>query len=62
VIGVLHEIGVSTIQVDLPCGTMHLMGMLQIVDRDLALTWPTRLAVRAVEALQRWLSFRPAQE
>jgi arginine deiminase len=44
---------VSTIQVDLPYGTMHLMGMLRIVDRDLAIAWPTRLAVRAVEALQR---------
>jgi hypothetical protein len=62
VIGVLHEIGMSTIQVDSPCGTMFLMGMLQSVDRDLAITWPTRLAVRGVEALQRRLSFRPAQE
>src|SRR5262249_14878600 len=53
VTAVLHEMGVSTIQVDLPYGTMHLMGMLRIVDRDLAIAWPTRLAVRAVEALQR---------
>jgi N-dimethylarginine dimethylaminohydrolase len=53
VAAVLHEMGVSIIQADLPYGTMHLMGMLRIVDRDLAIAWPTRLAVRAVEALQR---------
>jgi N-dimethylarginine dimethylaminohydrolase len=51
--GVLYEMGVSAIQADLPYGTMHLMGMLRIVDHDLAIAWPTRLAVRAVEALQR---------
>lgn len=44
--------GVTVVQVDLPYGTMHLMGMLRIVDRDLAIAWPTRLAVRAVEALR----------
>jgi len=49
---VLHEMGVSTIQIDLPYGTMHLMGMLRIVDRDLAIAWPTRLAHRGVEALR----------
>lgn len=48
----LAEQGVEVIQVDLPFGTMHLMGMLRIVDRDLAIAWPTRLAVRAVEALR----------
>jgi N-dimethylarginine dimethylaminohydrolase len=48
----LHAMGVETAQVDLPYGTMHLMGMLRIVDRDLAIAWPTRLAVRAVEALR----------
>jgi len=41
---------------------MHLMGMLQIVDRDLAIAWPACLAVRVVEALRRWPSFRPARE
>jgi N-dimethylarginine dimethylaminohydrolase len=49
----LQQMGITTIQVDLPYGTMHLMGMLRIVDRDLAIAWPTRLAVRAVEALRR---------
>jgi arginine deiminase len=52
VAAVLHEMGVSVVQVDLPFGTMHLMGMLRIVDRDLAIGWPTRLAQRGVEALR----------
>jgi N-dimethylarginine dimethylaminohydrolase len=50
---VLRDMGVSVLQVDLPFGTMHLMGMLRIVDHDLALAWPTRLAQRAVEALRQ---------
>lgn len=49
---VLREMGVDVVQVDLPFGTMHLMGMLRIVDRDLAIGWPTRLAHRAVDALR----------
>lgn len=50
---VLREMGVNAVAVDLPFGSMHLMGMLRIVDHDLALAWPTRLAIRAVEALAR---------
>jgi N-dimethylarginine dimethylaminohydrolase len=49
----LGEMGVSAIQVDLPWGAMHLMGTLRIADRDLAIAWPGRLAIRAVEALRR---------
>jgi arginine deiminase len=49
---VLSEMGVSTIVVDLPHGTMHLMGMLRIVDRDLAVAWPKRLAHHAVGQLE----------
>jgi N-dimethylarginine dimethylaminohydrolase len=52
VTAVLREMGVGVVQVDLPVGTMHLMGMLRIVDRDLAIAWPTRLAERGVEALR----------
>ncbi len=48
---VLAEMGVETIVVDLPHGTMHLMGMLRIVDRDLAVAWPKRLAHHAVTQL-----------
>ena len=48
----LAEMGVQTIAVDLPWGAMHLMGTLRIADRDLAIAWPGRLAVAAVEALR----------
>jgi len=48
----LNEMGVEVIQVDLPFGTMHLMGMLRIVDKDLAIAWPKRLVHRGVEAIK----------
>jgi N-dimethylarginine dimethylaminohydrolase len=47
----LAELGVRSLLVDLPYGAMHLMGMLRFADRDLAIAWPGRLAVAAVEAL-----------
>jgi arginine deiminase len=50
---ILGEMGVEAIPVDLPWGAMHLMGTLRIADRDLAIAWPGRLAVAAVEALRR---------
>ncbi len=48
----LAEIGTELIAVDLPAGTMHLMGVLRIVDHDLAIAWPARTPFRAVEALR----------
>jgi N-dimethylarginine dimethylaminohydrolase len=48
----LGEMGVEVIAVDLPWGAMHLMGTLRIADRDLAIAWPGRLAVAAIEALR----------
>jgi arginine deiminase len=48
----LAEQGVSTIVVDLLPGTMHLMGELRIVDRDLAYCRAGRLPGRAVRALE----------
>jgi N-dimethylarginine dimethylaminohydrolase len=48
----LAEIGVETVAVDMPAGTMHLMGMLRILDRDLAVAWPRRTPHAAVEALR----------
>ncbi|MFQ5399411.1 MAG: dimethylarginine dimethylaminohydrolase family protein [Anaerolineae bacterium] len=48
----LNEMGVEVIQVDLPFGTMHLMGMLRIADRDLAIAFPKRLVHRGVDALK----------
>jgi N-dimethylarginine dimethylaminohydrolase len=50
----LNDMGVEVIQVDLPFGTMHLMGMLRFADADLALAWPKRLVHRGVEALKRY--------
>ncbi len=52
VAAILGEMGVASIEVDLPFGTMHLMGQVRIVDRNLAIAWRTRLAVAAVEALR----------
>ncbi|MEL6478961.1 MAG: arginine deiminase family protein [Pseudomonadota bacterium] len=49
---VLDRIGCALLTVDMPFGTMHLMGMLRIVDRDLAIAWPRRTPHAAVEALR----------
>ncbi len=48
----LEEIGCELISVDLPFGTMHLMGMMRIVDQDLAFCWPRRTPLAAVNALR----------
>jgi len=48
----LEEIGVSVVLTDLPPGTMHLMGQLRIVDRDLTLAWPGLLPDDVVQALE----------
>ncbi len=50
---ILNEMGVDVIQIDLPFGTMHLMGMLRFADCDLAISWPKRLVHRGVEALKK---------
>jgi N-dimethylarginine dimethylaminohydrolase len=50
--GVMAEIGCDLIAVDLPYGTMHLMGMLRVADSDLAIAWPRRTPHAAVEALR----------
>ncbi|MFQ5565179.1 MAG: arginine deiminase family protein, partial [Paracoccaceae bacterium] len=50
--GLMAEIGCSLVAVDLPHGTMHLMGMLRIADADLALAWPRRTPHAAVTALR----------
>jgi len=49
---VLGRSGVEVIAVDMPFGTMHLMGMLRIADRDLAIVWPRRTPHAAVAALR----------
>ena len=48
---ILNETGVNVIEVDLPHGTMHLMGMLRFLDDNLAVAWPKRIAYSAVKAL-----------
>jgi N-dimethylarginine dimethylaminohydrolase len=48
----LAEMGVTAVIVDLPFGTMHLMGELRLVDHDLAYVWPGRVAVATVETLR----------
>jgi N-dimethylarginine dimethylaminohydrolase len=50
--GLLEELGVETVRTELPRGTMHLMGQLRIVDQDLAIGWPGRLATSAQDALE----------
>jgi len=48
----LKELGVKVIEVELPYGTMHMMGTLRIVDRDLAIAWHGRVPFGAVNALR----------
>jgi N-dimethylarginine dimethylaminohydrolase len=48
----LREMGVEVIQVDLPPGTMHLMGQLRFADQDLVIGWRNRLPSAAIEALE----------
>jgi len=48
----LDDVGIETLAVDMPFGTMHFMGMLRIVDRDLAVCWPRRTPFATVRALQ----------
>jgi len=47
----LGELGVRVEKVRLGEGTMHLMGTLRMLDRDLAVAWPGRVPRRAVEVL-----------
>lgn len=50
--GILNEMGVDVFHVGLPYGSMHLMGTLRIVDKDLALCWPGRVPYNAVAELR----------
>ncbi|MEM6678201.1 MAG: arginine deiminase family protein [Pseudomonadota bacterium] len=49
---VLEQIGCDLIAVDMPWGVMHLMGMIRILDRDLAVAWPRRAPLAAVQAME----------
>ena len=47
----LEELGVTVTLTRLPRGSMHLMGLLRILDADLAVVWPGRLDEAAMAAL-----------
>jgi arginine deiminase len=49
----LKEIGVKeVVRVGLPWGAMHLDGLLNILDRDLAVVWPRRTPLKVVQTLR----------
>jgi arginine deiminase len=48
----LTEMGITTLVFDMPFGTMHFMGMLRSVDKDLAFVWPRRTPHALVKFLQ----------
>jgi N-dimethylarginine dimethylaminohydrolase len=48
----LREMGVEVIRLGLPYGAMHLLGVLNFADRDLAVAWPGRVPYGAVEAVR----------
>ena len=48
----LAEMNFTPLAFDLPFGTMHFMGKLRIVDRDLAFIWPRRTPYSLVTALK----------
>ncbi len=61
----VEDIGGEAIVVDLPFGAMHFMGLMRIVDRDLAIAWPKRTPFAVVEALrsrQMQVAFLPASD
>jgi N-dimethylarginine dimethylaminohydrolase len=61
----LRELGIRTARTTLPSGTMHLMGQLRIVARDLAVAWRGRLPQDAVDALESGgfqVAFLPDEE
>jgi N-dimethylarginine dimethylaminohydrolase len=56
---VLRDIGAEVVRVDLPFGSMHLMGMVRLAGPGIAVGFPGRTPHRAVRALRergyRWL-------
>ena len=49
----MKDMGIEVVEVNLPKGTMHLMGMLRFADRDLALAWPNRLSNSTVASIKK---------
>lgn len=61
---VLARLGTTLLPLDMPFGTMHLMGLIRIFDRDLAVAWPRRTPfalVRALEACGFKVHFLPEE-
>lgn len=61
----LREMGVEVHRTRLPQGTMHLMGQLRILDRDLAVAWGSRIprdVVALLKAAGFALHFLPDEE
>jgi N-dimethylarginine dimethylaminohydrolase len=52
VAGVLDELGVEVVRVDLPLGAMHLMGSLRLLGPRLAIVWPEKLSPPALRCLE----------
>jgi len=48
----LEAMGVAVMVVDLAYGSMHLMGQLRFLDKDLAVAWHGRIAYAAVQAMR----------
>ena len=50
----LREIGVAdVVRVGLPWGAMHLDGLLNFLDKDLAVIWPRRTPFKVVDVLRK---------
>ncbi|HKG25083.1 MAG TPA: arginine deiminase family protein [Thermomicrobiales bacterium] len=49
----LREIGAEVVRVGLPWGAMHLDGLLNFLDRDLAVVWPRRTPYKIVQTLKK---------
>ena len=65
IIDTLVRMGVTALVADMPFGTMHLMGMLRIADKDLAIAWPRRTPHRAVMELRHRgyeVAFLPSED
>jgi N-dimethylarginine dimethylaminohydrolase len=52
VTNLLDEMNVEVVQVQLPKGTMHLMGTLRFIDKTHAICWNHRIPQKAVHVLQ----------
>jgi len=50
--GLLRSLGVEVVRVDLPLGSLHLLGVVNLAGPDLAVAWPGRVPHRTVECLR----------